>query len=560
MTKRPFFFLYIAFVIVLSTGCDRRSSVIMDRAEALMTDYPDSSLFLLEQIPSEELCTARTKARYALLKTMALDKNYMDMADDSLSRMAYDYYQYHGSTANRMKSTYYLGVIEENGENLIDAAIHFKEAETLAEQLQDNHFLGLSCQHLSGIFARNYDHNEALKYARKAKNAFDKANEIISAWYSGIDEAKQYRLLGEIPQAHAILDSLRSLYFPSKEQLSYYFSQKGELYYLTKQFDKAHEFFNLAISDNYTLPKAFLGDLAVTEEMIGNHTVADSLLEVLGTRTRSQIDSITLLNTKHNISFLRGDYNDAYDYMIAATKLQDKAVIMLLNQSVAHTFQSYYEDKFQLAKEKANTRLFVILLIVSMLVSLTFVTVHLIRKKNKQLMREMSIIDDIKTDLIRLQDRNKDLGTVIYSLMQDKINVMQQLSETYFQWSDDSIASREKREGKILKEDAISQFRYQIRQLRGDTHFLEDIEKALDDSNNGIMKRLRSNITTLGDHTLKEIDYNLLTLLFAGFPIKSISFLMNMTESSVRTRKTRYKQWFQKRDDADSKKFAQWLS
>ncbi len=171
----------------------------------------------------------------------------------------------------------------------------------------------------------------------------------------------------------------------------------------------------------------------------------------------------------------------------------------------------------------------------------------------------MSIIDDIKTDLITLQDHNKGLSTVIHSLMQDKINVMQQLSDTYFQWSDDGVASREKKEGKILKEEAISQFRHQIQQLRADAHFIADIEKALDDSNNGIMKKLRSN-TTLGDHALKEIDYNLLTLLFAGFPIKSISFLMNMTESSVRTRKTRYKQWFQKRDDPDSKMFAQWLS
>ena len=131
-----------------------------------------SGQFLLEQIQSEQLRTARTKARYALLKTIALDKNYIDVADDSLARAAYDYYQKHGSKAGRMKSTYYLGVVEENGENLIDAAIHFKEAETLAEQLQDNHFLGLACQHLSGIFARNYDHNEALKYAQRAEIAF----------------------------------------------------------------------------------------------------------------------------------------------------------------------------------------------------------------------------------------------------------------------------------------------------------------------------------------------------------------------------------------------------
>ena len=560
MNNKPIFLLYLVSAFLLSTGCDHRSTIIMDRAEALMTEHPDSSLHLLEQIQSEQLRTARTKARYALLQTMALDKNYIDVADDSLSRAAYEYYQNHGNKAARMKSTYYLGVIEENGENLIDAAIHFKEAETLAEQLQDNHFLGLACQHLSGIFARNYDHNEALKYAQRAEIAFFKGQEMISAWYSGIDVAKQYRLLGKITQADTILDSLQSLNSPSKEQLCYFYSQKGELFFQTKQFDKAHEYFNLAISDDYSLPKAFLGDLAVTEEMIGNHAVADSLLDVLCTKTLSQIDSITLLNTRHNISFLRGDYKNAYDNMITATKLQDQAVISLLSQSVTHSFQSYYEDKFQLAKEKANTRLFIIMLIVSLLVSLTIVAVHLIRKKNKQLMRDMSIIDDIKTDLITLQDHNKGLSTVIHSLMQDKINVMQQLSDTYFQWSDDGVANREKKEGKILKEEAISQFRHQIQQLRADTHFIADIEKALDDSNNGIMERLRSNNTTLGDHALKEMDYNLLTLLFAGFPIKSISFLMNMTESSVRTRKTRYKQWFQKRDDADSKMFAQWLS
>ena len=96
MNNKPIFLLYLVSAFLLSTGCDHRSTIIMDRAEALMTTHPDSALSLLKQIQPEDLGSNRTKARYALLQTMALDKNYIDVADDSLARAAYDYYQKHG--------------------------------------------------------------------------------------------------------------------------------------------------------------------------------------------------------------------------------------------------------------------------------------------------------------------------------------------------------------------------------------------------------------------------------------------------------------------------------
>lgn len=175
-------------------------------------------------------------------------------------------------------------------------------------------------------------------------------------------------------------------------------------------------------------------------------------------------------------------------------------------------------------------------------------------------MNDLSMIDDIKMDLSTLQDRNKGLSTIIHSMMENRIIVMQHLADTYFQWSDEMVSKREKKEGRILIEDAIAQFRGQIQQLRNDKQFIKEIENALNDSHDDIMKHLRVNNTQLGDHTLKETDYNLLVLLFSGFSVKSISFLMNMSEQSIRTRKTRYKKWFQEKDDADSKLFVQWLS
>ena len=43
----------------------------------------------------------------------------------------------------------------------------------------------------------------------------------------------------------------------------------------------------------------------------------------------------------------------------------------------------------------------------------------------------------------------------------------------------------------------------------------------------------------------KELDFSILTLLFSGFSIKSISYLLRMSEASLRMRKTRFKQQFE---------------
>lgn len=542
-------------------SCQREAVIILDRAEENMSARPDSSLTLLQQIEPDQLKTRPLKARHALLLSMALDKNYIDVKDDSLARVAYDYFQHHGSKDYRMKSTYYLGVVKENAEELIDAAILFKEAEGLAEELKDYHFLGLSRQHLSGVFASNYDHNEALEYALKAENAFTKAGETLSARYSLVDAANQYQILGNIGPAERILDSLLINPDINTRSLDFYlYSQKADLFFKTNQFDQAYYYFQLAQSCGVSFSPGLLGKLATLEERNGFSYKADSLLLVIKSSIATQIDSALYYNSSHNVYICRGDYKKAYKAMITATKLQDQAVITLLNRSITHTFKSYYENRFELEKAKATSRLFIILLFAFILTSLLIYSITQVQQKNRQLMNDLSMIDDIKMDLSTLQDRNKGLSTIIHSMMENRIIVMQHLADTYFQWSDEMVSKREKKEGRILIEDAIAQFRGQIQQLRNDKQFIKEIENALNDSHDDIMKHLRANNTQLGDHTLKETDYNLLVLLFSGFSVKSISFLMNMSEQSIRTRKTRYKKWFQEKDDADSKLFVQWLS
>ena len=70
-----------------------------------MTAEPDRSLVLVQGVDGSSLPTKGLRARHALLLTMAQDKCFIDVSNDSTIRMAYDYFRKHGSLRDRLLST-----------------------------------------------------------------------------------------------------------------------------------------------------------------------------------------------------------------------------------------------------------------------------------------------------------------------------------------------------------------------------------------------------------------------------------------------------------------------
>ncbi|MDE6206940.1 MAG: hypothetical protein K2M55_03940 [Muribaculaceae bacterium] len=79
-----------------------------------MESHPDSSLSLLYNIDTMKLSTELEKARYALLMSMALDKNYIDMTSFKVLQPAIDYYLNNGSSTEKLRTLYYQGRIYQN--------------------------------------------------------------------------------------------------------------------------------------------------------------------------------------------------------------------------------------------------------------------------------------------------------------------------------------------------------------------------------------------------------------------------------------------------------------
>lgn len=72
-------------VATLSSCVDKKANAAISLAESLMEDTPDSALVVMETIDTSRLAGKAQRARYSLLYSMALDKNYIDTADTRAS-------------------------------------------------------------------------------------------------------------------------------------------------------------------------------------------------------------------------------------------------------------------------------------------------------------------------------------------------------------------------------------------------------------------------------------------------------------------------------------------
>ncbi|MBD5216137.1 MAG: hypothetical protein HDS78_06460 [Bacteroidales bacterium] len=119
--------------------CSHRSEhhPALDAADSLIESRPDSALAILSAINPAQLHSRPLAARYAVLMSMALDKNYIDTADFTVIQPAIDYYLTHGTPDERLRTLYYMGRIYQNSGNDDMAMSSFMDGAELRDEVSD---------------------------------------------------------------------------------------------------------------------------------------------------------------------------------------------------------------------------------------------------------------------------------------------------------------------------------------------------------------------------------------------------------------------------------------
>lgn len=215
MIKRIGHFINIILLslAVLTIGsCDRHGTAWneMDKAENLMDTKPDSALVVLENIPASSVKGKEAAARYALLKSIALDKNYIDTTNFDVLQPAIDYYIKNGKPDEKLRTYYYQGRIYQNQGDDDSAMQSFMNACDLRKQVTDSLLLSHTLVAQGTLYLKQYKINDFVHYNMEAAKLYKTIGKDILAIKSYTNALDGYVMQNNKPAA----DSLMSICVP----------------------------------------------------------------------------------------------------------------------------------------------------------------------------------------------------------------------------------------------------------------------------------------------------------------------------------------------------------
>lgn len=145
------------------TGHDSQRA-ILDKADRLMDDNPKAALSLLDSIDSPSLTDDRDRAVYALMYSRALDKNYIDVTDDSLINISIDYYADRNDDLYKEMSYYYLACIKCNSRDYAASMKAASEALRIALAITDDRETARAYELMADLYNATYSASRALRY------------------------------------------------------------------------------------------------------------------------------------------------------------------------------------------------------------------------------------------------------------------------------------------------------------------------------------------------------------------------------------------------------------
>ena len=497
----------------------------LDIAESLLQPRPDSSLAIMESIDGNDLRTREEKARYALLMSAALDKNYVEVTSDSLIRIAVDYYSNRKDQQRRMMAYYYLGLVLDSAEDYTAAILSLEKAEKDAIVIDDHLYAGLISRTKGDIFNKTNNFLSSSSCLQEAVYQFRYLDNPAYALYAELGLVVSYINNQNYEKAEQILEQVEQEDVPQAIQ-SLCMLQRANI--IVESKGAPEDAINLykRIPASYMSSLSF-GRYALAFESIGQRDSADCRFADAYSLCRDQADSATIDFLHAKAQHLRG--NDQYAYLTTrkAAFVQDSLTRVLLQQSVSNAQRDYYKAESQLQEERAErlrerNRLGIVATLLA-LALLSGTTISYRKRKEQEIKEQMLNLSITQAELRQAEKTNASL---LGSLFSEKLHHLDRLSEVYVHADSDKE--------RII---ALKKFKEEIASMQTDEDLFLSLEKDLDRYCDGVMTKLRSQVPSIKGENLK-----LIALFFAGLPYSTVQLVMNRVSiDSLKMARSRFR-------------------
>ena len=585
-------FLLLILVALMSCNDPKPITDTLHRAEALMSESPDSAWTLLNTISPDEMGQNRNRAFYALLYTQAQDKTYRDETNDSLISIAVDYYRDTDDVRHKFLSYYYKGRVHFNTKDYLGATTCYMEAEQLADEVGDDYLAGLLYAELGRIYRLYYDYPKSLEAYQKAAECYERAGKIRHRNYMWLNQGLVYRNLDRFDESERLLRMVLES-AQEKGDNTLVKSSMGSLVLLYIEENRMQEAQELYVAlesvagINYG-SASFMGKLAQMYASKDGYVEALALLERGWAYAEERMDSVNLYISSSALLAKQGKNDLAYQELLKGVTLQNKEAKQTLQQPVLTAQRDYLSEKleFEAYKLRMEKRLRILYILLFSL-AIVMVVYILSRKLKKEKEKARKTIDELNHEILQrdkesrhkivslleeLEDKDKSASASILCLrselqkqeedyhryikeaeelqysLEDKLSqktvLMADLFKNWFASMSKLLSvlvqngKEETKNKKLRKEVTIWQEKY----YEGNKAYRE-VEKLVNRYNDDAMLHFRQEMKWT-----EETDYRRVCYFFAGFSIHLIAILMEETEDSIYQKRHRLRKYLESSD------------
>ncbi|MCQ2127324.1 MAG: hypothetical protein MJZ06_07820 [Bacteroidaceae bacterium] len=507
----------ILIMVLVCASCGRNHPIrTLSRIEAILDSDPAAAQASLDSIDATTL-KGRHLARYAMLKTQADYKCYVDIPSDSLIRIATDWYGTRHKDWHAAMSWYSLGCVSDLNGNELDALDAYLKAMSLFSDTTIRYY-ALCQQNVGVLYEKRHMNQDALRLFNScianSVRLDDKATELFARYHSGL--CLMY--LEEYSMSDSIFNSILADNMSTAEQKNNILLQKAKIkLYNDQNYEDVIQLINQHLS---VLSKPELSGAALSVKAAAFYSMneLDSAYNCYKLAMEYRNELYTLCNNADRLvrlSVLKGIDSDAIYYMDVFKTAMDSISILRHTSEIEEIRQGYKTELAQQAMKSRIQRITLICVSLVIIFILVTVLVYIARMNAQKEKLRHSSIEILEAKVREQQDNDPEARQTLLKLYRQRISYCSRRFQTTPEYK--TLLS--------LKANAVS----------GNTSYAEmtGISTALKNSYIEVIQDIQTEMPIA-----KEQDYITIILMSIGCENDLIAAVIGgITRDAIRKRK-----------------------
>ena len=526
-------------------GHSRHNAVaLLDKAESLLGTDDSTALATLNSINSTAIRGRKQNARYALLYSEALYKNYITAPSDSLIMTAVRYYSSGADKEQQFRSLYMLGCIYDELGLTTDAAVALGQAEQIADNITDDYRLGLLYTKLGNVFFNSFDFERANYYYMMARSHYKTAGKDNHSMYALYDIGRCQLEMGDYQMARQIFMEVEKMSSSYDRDLMY-ISLTGQLSAsielndtlgASTLIDKLMQCFG-ALTQN-----AFANTLLAKYNIfVGHYEDAYQYIQLGWNSSYTSSDSIKLFLCESMLEERKANGIEALNKYKQSIYLQHRNLYQLQHKPALGAIKDYYKEvayaeTLIASRKQAQIVLISFIFVVAVIAMMAFIRYRRIQSEAR--LNELNVVIDSlrlkeNTSNTTINELNARINMLFGSTYAKLDGIFTELLETemYLEAYKNRSGQNEQKAGKTQQDELYQKIQNCFNEFVSDK-YQTHLDEIINTTYNGILERL-SGIN------LKKKELQILRLSIAGFSPKTISYILGIPTKTLYQNRSR---------------------